>query len=206
MVQGDAVRKLVTALALFCGIATAVVTVGGGLTLLAIRDSGEQASGGLVAVGGLAALALLLVLAFAPSRLFPPRWQNAGLIGAGLLAALPTAVLAFAILWFVKLPFGSPVPLLDWPLLGVGIVLLLGAGSIAALGYWRSQDGRPIAGVLPRGAAPQERQFSSEEEGEVPVIHMQQIRNAQQQLREVFEKELRSQGDEPDDEVRVRRV
>jgi hypothetical protein len=198
-------RKTVTALALICGIVTAAVMIGGGATLLAIPNSGERGNGALVVLGGLLALALIIVLAFAPERLFLGKRRGVAAIAAGLLAALPTAVLALAAFRFVRLPIGSPVPALDWPLFAMAIVLACGAAAIAALGYRRAQQAAPErAAAMSRTEA--DGPPVPEEEGDVPVIHMQQIRSAQQQLRSIFESELQAGRDDQDEEVKVRRV
>lgn len=180
--------RFVTAYALIASLAAAIVIAGGGLALLLIENSGERGSGALLALCGSLAFVLAVILAVAPEGSFAGRVRGPAAIGAGILAALPVGILAFAAIRFARLPIGSPVPMLDWPILAAGLALGAGAVAILALGYRRSLEAEPS-----------------------PIVHMQQIRHAQQQLRAAFESDnaaasgVRHDGI-AEDEVRVRRV
>ncbi len=178
-------KRLITTLAFLTSLATALVVVGGGLALLIIRDSGERGSGALLALCGVVAFAFAMVLVYAREGAFSGRVLSAGAIAAGILGAMPVAALAYAAIRFADyFPLKSPVPIIDWTAFVAGILLALGALAIVALGYWRSQEGDTL-----------------------PVVHMQQIRNAQEQLHAAFEQSAALQRDgDADDEVRVTRV
>ncbi len=190
-------KRLVTALAFLTSLAALIVVAGGGLALLAIANSGERGTGALLALGCTIAFASVMVLIFAQEGVFGDAPWRAVAIGAGIVGAIPAAALAFVAIRFAGLPVGSRMPLVDWTVLSVGILFGLGAIAILALGHRRSQE----AG-LPE---------LSENEDETPVVHMQQIRNAQQQLRSAFEAvdrppAARVEDEMGDGEIRVRRV
>jgi hypothetical protein len=177
-------QRLVTAIAFLSSLAAALVTVGGGLALLLIEDSGERGTGVLLALGGTVAFVLALILLFARDGAFSTRFGNLGALGAAILSALPAAGLAFAAFRFARLPVGSPIPLIDWPVFAAGLALGLGVVALLARGYRRSQ-----------GA------------GLPPIVHMQQIREARQQLQSALDHDLGpTSAIRDDDEVRVRRV
>lgn len=188
-------KRLVTALALFSSIASLIVIAGGGLALLAIRVSGERGTGALLAIGCAVAFAALLALIVGKRGTFGEGIWRAGAIGLAIVAAIPPATLAYAAIRFAGLPMGSRMPLVDWSVFGIGLLFGLGVISILALGHRRSQEGRAVAKEAP-GAA-----------NDLPPIHMQQIRHAQQQLRSAFEADLRRvRLDDEDDDIRVRHV
>jgi len=180
-------KRLVTVLALLSSLASLVVIAGGGLALLAIENSGERGVGALLAFCCAVAFAAVMALLFARKGVFGEGLWRAAAIGLAILGAIPPAALAFAAIRFAGIPLGSRMPLVDWTVLIVGILFGLGVISILALGHRRSQD----------GAAANE---------EPPLVHMQQIRHAQQQLRSAFEADDRSPTANQDDDIRVRRV
>jgi hypothetical protein len=182
-------QRAITAVAFLASLASLIVIAGGGATLLAIENSGERSAGALLALGGLIAFAAVATLAFAKTGAFASGARRALAIAAAIIGAVPVAALAFVLIRFAGLPFGSVMPMVDWTALAIGISLAVGMLAILALGHRRSQEG---------GVA----------ELEPPVVvHMQQIRHAQQQLRSAFEADaLRPGMHDEDDEVRVRRV
>jgi hypothetical protein len=186
-------KQVVTGVALLSGLAAALILAGVGLALLLIADSGARGSGALLLLGGGASLIVVLLLVFTRERTFSGPVRSAGAVAAGILAAMPAAGLAFAAFRFTWLPFGSPLPMIDWPVFAAGVALALGAVAIVALGYRRSQEAELSAAPL---------SLEDQEQG-VPVVHMQQIRHAQQQLQSAFEN---APGIDDDGEVRVRRV
>jgi hypothetical protein len=182
-------KRLVTILALLSSLASSIVIGGIGLTLLAIESSGELGAGALLALCGGVAFAAVMALVLARHGTFGEGAWRAVAIGAAILGAVPSAGLSFAAIRFAGLPFGSRIPLADWTILGIGILFGAGAVAILALGHRRSL----------------ERADLSEE---APVVHMQQIREAQQQLRSAFSGyEPKKPVEEHDDgDIRVRRV
>jgi hypothetical protein len=182
-------RRLTTVLAFLSSVASFIAIAGGGLTLLAIDVSGERGMGALLALGGIIAFAAAMALIFAGEGVFGGGVWRGVAIAAAIVGALPAAGIAFFAIRFAGLPFGSRMPVVDWSVLLVGILFALGAVSILALGHRRSQE------II-------------EESEEAPVVHMQQIRNAQQQLRSALEAEAlnRPAADDYDDDIRVRRV
>lgn len=195
-------KRLATAFALVSSLASLFVLAGGGLALLAITVSGERGTGALFAVAGLVCSAAVALLVFAGRGMFRNGLWRAAAIAAALIGAAPPAVLAFLVLRFARSPFSSPVPAIEWLMLAGGVLLAAGAIAILALGHWRSQEG-------------------VEAEEEQPMIHMQQIRHAQQQLRNAFDADMRAARQSPpppsqpvagpahagyEDDVRVRRV
>jgi len=162
------------------------VVAGGGVALYAIKNSGERGIGALMALCGVLAFAAVMLLIFAPVGAFDVGMRRVGAIGAAVFGAIPPVVLALAAIRFAGIPLGSPMPLVDWSILLAGIFFAAGAVSVLALGQRRSQE------TLGQ-----------------PLIHMQQIRNAQQQLRSAFESDVRDRMAAPvedEDEVRIRRV
>jgi hypothetical protein len=183
-------QRAIAAMAFVASLISLVVIAGGGSALLAIENSGERATGGLLAFAGLAAFVAVTALVFARKGSFATGARRALAIAAALLGVLPVAALAFVLIRFAGFPLGSATPLLDWSALALGAALGLGALGILALGHRRSVEGRAAQPEPP------------------VVVHMQQIRHAQQQLRSVFEADAlrRALDDSDDDEVRVRRV
>lgn len=182
-------RGAVTALAGLASLLSLIAIAGGGATLLAIENSGERGAGALLALGGAVAFAAVMALVFAKKGAFRSGVWPAVAIAAAIIGAIPVSVLAYTLIRFAGLPFGSTIPVVDWAALGLGALLSLGVLAILALGHRRSQEG----GVV---------------ESEPPVVvHMQQIRHAQRQLRSAFEADdLRPSLDDDHDEVRVRRI
>jgi hypothetical protein len=177
-------KRLVTALAFLSSLAAAVVIAGGGLALLAIENSGERGVGALLAFCSAIAFAAVMALVFAKDGAFGEGVWKAVAIAAAIVGAIPAAALAFAAVRFAGLPLTSRVPLIDWTVLATGVSFGLGAVSILALGHRRSQE----------GSAP-------------PTVHMQQIRDAQQQLRSALDTGDQSlTAEDGDDDIRVRRV
>lgn len=182
-------------LAALSSFVSLLVLTGGGLALLAIEVSGERGVGALLAACGLAASAAVAALIGARYGTFGSGLRRAAAIVLAMVGAAPPAILAFLAFSFARSPWGSPVPTMEWAALAGAILLGVGVVSILAIGHWRSQ-----------------------EHEEHPLIHMQQIRDAQQQLRSAFEAdtliraarkaETVPQTDDgfTDDEVRVRRV
>jgi hypothetical protein len=182
-------QRAIAAMAFFASLISLIVIAGGGAALLAIKNSGERGSGALLALGGLVAFAAVAVLVFAKKGSFAGLPRRALAIVAAVVGAIPVAVLAFLLIRFAGLPFDSVMPMVDWGVLVLGLVMAFGVLAILAVGHRRSLE----AGIA---------------EPELPVVvHMQQIRHAQQQLRSAFDADdLRRTLDDADDEVRVRRV
>jgi hypothetical protein len=182
-------HRAIAAVAFLASLVSLLVIAGGGAALLAIENSGERGVGALLALGGLVAFAAVGTLVFAKRGTVASGLRRALAIAAAIVGAIPVAVLAFVLIRFAGLPFNSVVPMIDWAALALGVAMAFGVLAILALGHRRSQEG----GV---------------EELEPPVVvHMQQIRHAQQQLRSAFEAdELRPGLHDADDEIRVRRV
>jgi len=179
-------RRIVIVLAFLSSFAALLVIAGGGVALYAIKNSGARGVGALMALYSILAFAAVMLLIFARAGAFADGMRRAGAIGAAVLGAIPPAALAFAAIRFAGVPLGSPMPFVDWTILMAGIFLAAGTVSILVLGHRRSQE----------ASGP-------------PMIHMQQIRDAQQQLRSAFESDARSRMAatvEEDDEIRVRRV
>ena len=183
-------QQAIAAVAFLASLISLMVIAGGGGALFVIENSGERGTGALLMLGGLVAFAAVMGLAFARKGTFAGGAGRALAIAAAIFGALPVAGLAFVLIRFAGLPFGSVVPLLDWGALVLGALMGLGVLAILALGHRRSLEG---------GVAQQEPPV---------VVHMQQIRHAQQQLRSAFEADelRRALDDAEDDEVRVRRV
>ena len=182
-------HRAIAAVALLASLVSLIVIAGGGTALLAIENSGERGAGALLALGGLVAFAAVATLVFAKKGTFASGLRRALAIAAAIVGAIPVAVLAFVLIRFAGLPFDSVVPMIDWAAFAVGVGLGLGVLAILALGHRRSQE-------------------DAVEELEPPVVvHMQQIRHAQQQLRSAFEADVLRPGmHDADDEVRVRRI
>lgn len=157
-------KRLVTALAFLSSVAAAIMIVGGGLALLAIEISGERGTGALLALCGAISFAVAMALIFAKEGAFGEGVWRAAAIAAAIIGAAPPAALAFVAIRFAGFPFRSATPLVNSAVLAIGVFFGLGAISILALGHRRSQE----------SSAP-------------PMVHMQQIRHAQQQLRSAFE-------------------
>jgi hypothetical protein len=134
-------KRLIAGLAFLTNLAASVVIVGGGLTMLAIENSGERGSGALLALGGSIAFAAAMILIFARKGAFAGLGGRAGALAAAALGMLPAAAICIAALSFSGFPYGTPVPLVDWPVFGIGIVLALGAASVLALGIMRRSEG-----------------------------------------------------------------
>ena len=170
-------------LAFLSSLAALLVIAGGGLALYAIRNSGERGIGALMALCSVAAFAGVMLLIFVREGAFDDDMRRAGAVGVAVFGAIPPAALAFAAIRFAGMPLGSPMPFVDWSILLAGIFFAAGAVSTLALGHQRSQETRGP-----------------------PLIHMQQIRDAQQQLRSAFESDARDRlaaaGNE-EDEIQV---
>lgn len=182
-------QRAIGVVAFLASLVSLIVIAGGGAALLAIENSGERGAGALLALGGAIAFAAVATLVFAKGGTFATGARRVAAIAAAIVGAIPVAALAFVLIRFAGLPFESVMPLIDWAALALGVLLSLGVLAILALGHRRSQEG----GVV---------------ESEPPVVvHMQQIRHAQQQLRSAFEADdLRPSLDDDHDEVRVRRI
>ncbi len=178
-------KYTIVALAFLSSVVSFAFVSGGGVALLVIANSGEQATGALLAFCGAIAFVCAMVLIFAREERFQePTWR-AGAIAAAIIGAMPVASLAAAAFRFAGLPVRSAMPLVDWPIFFAGVVFALGAIAILALGYWRART------VVETHQA---------------VVHMQQIREAQQQLRTALKNATIATQTIEDDEVRVRRV
>lgn len=178
-------KGAIAVLAFLSSVASLVILTGGGLALLLIRNSGERGTGALFAICGAVAFASVMALIFAREEKFEePTWRAAA-IAAAIVGAMPVVGLAVAAFRFSGLPLRSPMPLIDWSIFAAGAVLALGAISILALGVRRAREVTTFPAV----------------------IHMQQIRDAQLQLRHALEADYaadsRARGE---DEIRVRRV
>jgi hypothetical protein len=181
-------KRVVTVLALLSSLTSLVVVAGGGLALLAIENSGERGVGAMLTLCSAIAIASVMALIFAGEGFFREGVWRAVAIAIAIIGAMPVAALSYVAIRFAGFPLGSRMPLVDWSVLGVGLLLGLGALSILALGHRRSQEG----GATSEAA---------------PIVHMQQIRHAQQQLRSAVEGDPQSrQADDLDDDIRVRRV
>jgi hypothetical protein len=183
-------QRAIAAMALLASLISLIIIAGGGGALLAIENSGERGAGALLALAGLVASAAVVLLVFARKGTFASGPRRALAIAAAIVGVVPVAGLAFVLIRFAGVPFGSAVPILDWGALALGVAMAAGVLAILALGHRRSLEG---------GIAQPEPPV---------VVHMQQIRHAQQQLRSAFEADTlrRSLDDADDDEVRVRRV
>ncbi len=126
-----------------------------------------------------------MVLVFAREERFQEQTWRAGAVAAAIIGAMPVAGLAAAAFRFAGLPLRSAMPLVDWPIFLAGVLFALGALSILALGLSRAR---------------------TPGEAEPAVIHMQQIRDAQLQLRTALQNAAIATPNFEDDEVRVRRV
>jgi hypothetical protein len=169
---------------------------GGGVALFAIENSGERGTGALLALGGAIAFGAVMALLFAKDGTFGGASGRAVAIATAIVGALPVAAISFAAIRFAGFPIGSRTPAVDWSALSAGVVLGLGTLAILAIGVRRSQEQSADEKMVSElGATP-----------EVPVIHMQQIRHAQQQLRAVFEADRHKDADQSEEDVRVRKV
>jgi hypothetical protein len=151
-------------LAFISSLAAALIVVGGGLALLAIDVSGERGSGALLALGGAVATAAVMLLVFVREGAFGDGIRRHAAIGVAIIGAIPPAALAFAAFRFSGVPIATGTPLIDLSAFTIGLFFALGTVSILALGHRRSQEGAAL-----------------------PMVHMQQIRSAQQQLRSAYE-------------------
>jgi hypothetical protein len=184
-------KQVVSVLAFLTSLVSLLLIAGGGVALFAIENSGERGSGALVALGGAVAFGSVMALLFAKEGTFAGASGRAMAIAAAVVGAVPVAVLSYGAIRFAGLPMGSSTPTMDWSVLLTGIVLGLGTLAILALGHRRSQ----------------ERTKEEDAASEAPVVvHMQQIRHAQQQLRSAFAADQPRETDDVDEEVRVRRV
>jgi hypothetical protein len=183
-------QRAIVAVAFLASLISLIVIGGSGTALLAIVNSGERGNGALLALGGLVAFAAVSGLVFARKGSFASAPRRTLAIAAAVIGATPVAGLAFVLIRFAGLPFDSVMPIIDWSALAIGIAMAVGALAILALGHRRSIE----AGLA--------------EPEEPVVVHMQQIRNAQQQLRSAFEADglRRTLDDIKEDEIRVRRV
>ena len=183
-------RRAIAAMAFVASFISLILIAGGGAALLAIENSGERGTGALLVLGGLVAFAAVAGLVFARKGIFAGGARRALAIAAAIFGAIPVGGIAFVLVRFAGLPFDSAAPMLDWGALVLGTAMGLGVLAILALGHRRSLEG---------GVAQPEPPV---------VVHMQQIRHAQQQLRSAFEADALRQtlDDASDDEVRVRRV
>lgn len=148
-------KRLVAGLAFLSSVASFLVVVGGGLTLLAIESSGERGAGALLALCGTIAFAAAMLLVFARQGAFAGRGAVWAIIAA-LLGVLPVAALSIGALRFSGFPVGSAMPAVDWPVFALGVVLALGAVSVLATGYWRGKE-LPAARQAQRMSRPAER-------------------------------------------------
>jgi hypothetical protein len=178
-------RRAIKVAALLATAVTFLVATGIGLVLVLVPQSGERGSGALLVLAGCLALGGALFLSFAGDRHFE---SAGGIVLAAvttLLAFIPVAGLAGAAIFFAGLPFGSVIPLADWSILALGILLALGACAILALGY-----GRVVRRPPPE-----------------PAFETRDLDAARRQLRDAFERDragpLRY---DRDDDVRVTHV
>lgn len=189
-------RQVLNGLAFLTSLISLLFIAGGGVVLFAIENSGERGTGALLALGGAIAFGAVMALLFAREGTFGGAAGPAMAIGAAIVGALPVAAISFAAVRFAGLPIDSGTPTMDWSVLLTGVVLALGGLAILAVGHRRSQERQPNEKVEDEASA----------SSEAPVIHMQQIRHAQQQLRSVFEADQRGGADEAEGDVRVRKV
>jgi hypothetical protein len=184
-------KKAIVALAFLSSVVSFLVVGGGGGALVAISNSGEQATGALLGFCGTIALVCVMVLIFASEvRFREPTWR-AGAIAAAIIGAMPSAGIAAAAFRFAGLPIQSAMPAVDWSVFVAGILFTLGSIAILVLGYLRSQTPMEPA---------------ADEDGEIEetdVIQMRQLRDATDQLRAALED---TGAVEEDDGIRVRRV
>ena len=175
-------KRTISTLAFLSSLVSLVVVCGAGLTLVAVQNSGERATGALFAFCGAIAFIAVMFLIFAGERRFREQTWRAGALGAAIIGALPVAGLAIAAMRFAGLPVGSAIPGVDWSIFVAGLALAAGALSILALGYRRARQTTPA--------------------GATEVIRTQQIQDAQLQLRTA----LRSAREAEDADVRVHQV
>ncbi len=179
-------KQAITALAFLASAVSFLLLGGGGGALVVIASSGERAMGALLAFCGTVAFACVMVLIFARAERFEEQTWRAGAIAAAVIGAMPAAGFAAAAFRFAGLPLRSAMPLVDWAIFLGGVFFVVGALSILALGLLRART--------PAAAASE-------------VIHMQQIRDAQLQLRTALKNAtLATPSFDDDEEVRVRRV
>ncbi len=189
-------NRVTATLSFLSSLVSFFVLCGGGAALLVVQNSGERATGALLAFCGAVAFASVLVLLFAPEASFREQTWRAGAVAAAIIGAMPVGGLAAAAFRFAGFPFRSAMPSVDWSIFLAGVALALGALSILALGYRRART------------AP-DREFEEDEDDgdlDMEVIHMKQIRDAQLHLRSALESAAADARDAGDDEVRVRRV
>ncbi len=147
-----AVRTAIAAYAFVSSLVAFVVIGTGGLVLAGVENSGARGPGLMIAALAAGAFACALLLVFAPSGAFRGRARRPAGIAATFIAALPVGALGMAAILFVRLPFGSAMPRIEWPLFAAGLVLVLGALSVVALGYLRVTEGSGrAAGREPAG-------------------------------------------------------
>jgi hypothetical protein len=182
-------QRAIDALAFLASAVSLLVVGGGGAALLVISNSGEQGTGALLALCAAIAFVSVMVLLFAREARFREATWRAGAIAGAIVGAMPVAALAAAAFRFAGVPFRSAMPLVDWSIFLLGLVLALSALAILALGYRRA---RTVS--------------EDDEEAQAAVVHMRQIRDAQRQLRTALAKADLAVPDIDDDEVRVRRV
>jgi MFS family permease len=189
---GEARLKLAVIALAFLSSALSFLVLGGvGATMLVVPSSGEQGTGALLGFCGAIAFVSVMVLVFASEARFREATWRAGAIAAAIIGAMPVAGLAAAAFRFAGLPFRSAMPSVDWSIFLGGVFFVLGALAILALGYRRART---------------EAEDEAEGEGEPAIVHMQQIRNAQMQLRTALERADLAAPEIGNDEVRVRRV
>lgn len=199
-------KRLAAGLALVTSVAAFLVIVGGGLFLAVIENSGERMVGALLALSGAIAFAAVLMLVFARQGGFAGRGGRAGALTAALLGVLPVAALGAGALRVSGLPFGSAVPLLDWTIFFVGVVLALGAAAVLATGYWRMKEAPP-ARARPEAVRPASHAAPPPEH---PVRPQQASTSTRQPQRPAQPVRLAeppatpaAQADHDDDDVRV---
>ena len=180
-------KQAITALAFLSSAVSFLLLGGGGGALVVIASSGERATGALLAFCGAVAFAcvdgarLRSCRARSRSRLGAPARSRPRSSGRCRRRVLPPRLSASRVCLL-----RSAMPLVDWSIFLGGVFFVLGALSILALGLLRART--------PAAAASE-------------VIHMQQIRDAQLQLRTAFEKRHDATPSfDDDEEVRVRRV
>ena len=190
-------KRIITGLALGTSLLAFTTIAGTGLFLAGVEQSGERGLGVILIVGGMAAFAAVLLLAFAPAAYFrPPMGKAIGALAA-LVGLLPVAALSAATFTFVGLPYGSVLPRLDWALFAAGLVFGLGAVCIAALGFSRTAARADRASGR---QAPPVGRGGETDNPEALLYAPLTVESA----RRVVDDDRRSVGD--DDEIRVTRV
>lgn len=158
-------RIVVVIAAVGASLLAFLMSIGAGLALAGIGESGARGPGLVLAAISLPAFVSVLFLAFAPRGFLGGRRKPlaAFLVLVGLL---PVAAIGGAALFFAGNPLSSQLPFVDWGAFGIGLFLAIGALAIVALGLGRTAESvRRPAEPLHEGlgvSAPNEQKLDRE--------------------------------------------